>query len=378
MLTLPALSEVLGTALILAACAYVFLAAIALHKSRAPRLAMPASSGRPVTVLKPLCGAEPRLYDNLRGFCRQHYAEYQLVFGVRESTDPAIDVVRRLQREFPERDIQLVVAPQVYGHNLKVSNLINMLAAAKHDWLVLADSDIDVPDNYLSHVVAPLADPGTGIVTCLYRGRPGGGIWSQLGTQFIDEWFAPSVRLSQMFGSQRFGFGATIALRRDCLEGLGGLATLKDTLADDYWLGELSRRQGLRSVLSSVVTTTDVTETSLASLWAHELRWLRTIRALAPAGFAMSFVCFTLPILGIGLILAHNSYNFVMACAGMMARWWIHFTQRRGRDWQGAVYEAWLVPVRDLLLFIEWTVALTRWQVSWRGQVMNAKGHDPA
>ena len=378
MFTLTVLPEALGTALILAACAYALVAGIALHKTRLQSRARPVGATRPTSVLKPLCGAEPRLYDNLRSFCLQSHPHYQLVFGVRESNDPAIQVVERLRREFPDLDMQLVVAPQVHGQNLKVSNLINMLPAAKHDWLVLADSDIDVPINYLSHVVAPLANPATGIVTCLYRGRPAGGLWSQLGSQFIDEWFAPSVRLSQLLGSQRFGFGATIALRRDCLAGLGGLEALKDTLADDYWLGELSRRQGLRSVLSEVITTTDVTETSLASLWAHEIRWLRTIRSLAPLGFAMTFVCFTLPVLGIGLILAHNSYNFVMAGVGAVARWWIHFTQRRGRSWQGAKYEAWLVPARDLLLFIEWTVALTRWQVSWRGQVMNAKGHDPA
>ncbi len=378
MFTFSALPEVLGTALILAACAYALLACLALHRSRRPGPANAAERQRPVTILKPLCGDEPRLYENLRSFCLQDHAHYQLVFGVRELDDPAIKVVERLRGEFPGIVIDLVIAPQVHGRNLKVSNLINMLPAARHDWLVLADSDIDVPVNYLSHVVAPLGDPDTGIVTCLYRGRPDGGIWSQLGAQFIDEWFAPSVRLSQLLGSQRFGFGATIALRRDCLDGLGGLEALKDTLADDYWLGELSRRQGKRSVLSSVITTTDVTETRLASLWAHEMRWLRTIRSLAPAGFAMSFVCFTLPLLGIGLILAHNSYNFVMAGVGAMARWWIHFTQRRGRSWQGATYEAWLVPARDLLLFIEWTVALTRWQVRWRGQIMNAKGHDPA
>ncbi len=221
----------------------------------------------PVTILKPLCGAEPRLEDNLATLCTQTHPCYQVVCGVRAPDDPAIAVVERLRRRFPALELRLVVDPRIHGSNLKVSNLINMAGAARHPWLVLADSDIAVEPDYLERVTAPLADPAVGIVTCLYRGCATGGFWTRLGALFIATWFAPSVAVASRGGSSAFGFGATIALRADVLRATGGFEALKDRLADDFWLGELTRRQGLATVLSDVVVTTDVTEERFADLW---------------------------------------------------------------------------------------------------------------
>ncbi|TWG81705.1 ceramide glucosyltransferase [Cupriavidus gilardii J11] len=150
-----------------------------------------------VSVLKPLCGDEPRLYANLATFCRQTHPRFQLVFGVREADDPAIAVAERLREEFPDRDIALVVDTRMHGGNPKVSNLINMLGAAAYDRLVIADSDVAVPRDWLDRVAAPLEDHGVGIVTCLYRARPVGGAWARVGAQFVDEWFVPAVRIAQ-------------------------------------------------------------------------------------------------------------------------------------------------------------------------------------
>jgi ceramide glucosyltransferase len=155
-------------------------------------------------VLKPLCGAEPHLYENLAGLCRQDYPDYQLVFGVCAYDDPAITVVNRLRKAFPERDIVLIVDARTHGRNPKVSNLINLYRAARHAHLVIADSDIAVPPDYLRRLAGPLSDPHVGVVTCLYRGRPVDGIWSRLGAAFINEWFAPSVRVAHAGGSRRF------------------------------------------------------------------------------------------------------------------------------------------------------------------------------
>ncbi|GGA12463.1 bacteriohopanetetrol glucosamine biosynthesis glycosyltransferase HpnI [Dyella caseinilytica] len=363
----------LGIALAFAAAGYACVALWAVLKAaRAPR----ADGGRkpqPATVLKPLHGAEPRLYENLRSFCLQVHPDYQLVFGVREANDPAIAVVQRLRAEFPQRSIALVVDSRVYGANFKVSNLINMMPQAQHDWLVLADADISVPPDYLTRVTAPLADPGVGIVTCLYHGIPGPSFWSRLGRLFIDDWFAPSVRLSHAFGSTRFAFGSTIALRRNALQTIGGFEALRDTLADDFWLGELTRRAGLRTVLSDVVVGTDVGESKLKDLWTHELRWLRTIRSIAPAGFAMTFVCFTSPLLLLGLCLAPGAITAGLAVLGGGARVLLHFLQRRTSDQAFAWHEVLLIPLRDTLLLMEWAAALAGWQVRWRGQVMHAR-----
>ncbi|MCT9118073.1 bacteriohopanetetrol glucosamine biosynthesis glycosyltransferase HpnI [Cupriavidus gilardii] len=319
----------------------------------------------PVTVLKPLCGDEPRLYRNLASFCRQRHPCFQLVFGVSEPDDAALLAVERLRRAFPGCDIAVAVGAQrlvpalsnVAPVNPKVANLIAMLPLARHERLVIADSDIAVRADYLRRVTAPLADPRVGIVTCLYRGRPLRGAWARLGAQFIDEWFVPAVRVAQAGGSQRFGFGATIALRREALLRIGGFAAVADRLADDYWLGELTRRQGLRTVLSDVEVRTDIAETTPRALWSHELRWLRTLRGLDPAGFALVFLTFTWPMLAFGLLLASSRALALVAALGALAR------SLRCRD-AGAALRA---PLRDTLLLLEWTVAMAGRQVRWRG-----------
>lgn len=312
----------------------------------------------PVSILKPLSGAEPRLYDNLATLCGQTHQTYQIVFGVREADDPAVAVVERLRAAFPHCDIALAIGPAVHGRNLKVSNLINMLPLVKYDHLVLADSDMSVGPDYVARVTAPLADPRVGVVTCLYRGHALEGLWPALGAQFIDDWFAPSVRLAHAGGSRKFAFGATIALRRDALETIGGFHALVHRLADDYWLGELTRRQGLETVLSDVVVGTDVTETDLKTLWTHELRWLRTIRSLNPAGFGFLFITFTWPVLPLGVLLAPTPLTWSLAAIGALARSVV----------AGGLKAALRAPLRDVLLLAEWLVALTGSQVSWRGQ----------
>ncbi|MFC4527297.1 bacteriohopanetetrol glucosamine biosynthesis glycosyltransferase HpnI [Dyella halodurans] len=368
----------IGTGLNLAAAAYACVSLWAWFRCRHAQAGRPAGRAiHPVSVFKPLHGAEPRLYENLRSFCLQDHANYQLLLGVREADDPAIAVVERLIAEFPALPIRLVVDPRIHGANLKVSNLINLRPHAQHDWLVLADSDISVSVDYLSRVTAPLADADVGIVTCLYHGVAEGGFWSRLGCLFIDDWFAPSARLAHAFGSTRFAFGSTIALRRETLDAIGGFEILCDTLADDFWLGELSRRAGLRTVLSDLVVGTEVSETSFHALWTHELRWLRTIRAIAPAGFAMTFVCFTWPVLVLGLVLAPTPPNALLALLGGGARVVRYVAQRRGTARTSPWHDLGLTPYRDLLLLFEWAMALTRWRVEWRGRVLHARKHAP-
>jgi ceramide glucosyltransferase len=368
----------IGTVLCLAAAGYACFAVYAVLNGvrRAAVMALrerrDPSRLKPVSVLKPLCGAEPRLYDNLRSFFVQKHPAFQLVFGVRDAQDPAIAVVRRLQAEFPGVHTALVIDPRVHGANLKVSNLINLLPAACHDWLVLADSDIGVAPDYLDHVSAPLAEADVGVVTCLYRGVPRKGFWSRLGALFIDDWFAPSVQVSNAFGSTRFAFGSTIALRRDTLQAAGGLEALRDVLADDFWLGEFSRRQGLRTVLSHVVVTTDVIEGSLRELWTHELRWLRTTRAAEPTGFAFVFITFTFPVLLAGLLLARTELALGLSVVGAAGRLVLHYLQRQWRAEPVPGYEALLLPLRDSLMLATWAAAMTGFRVQWREQGLDA------
>lgn len=326
----------------------------------------------PVTVLKPLCGPEPRLEHNLATLCFQTHPQYQLVFGVRDPDDPAIPTVHRLMRRFPWIDMQLVIGPgdasRAHGCNRKVGNLANMMGVARHPWLVLADSDISVGPDYLERVTAPLHDAGVGIVTCLYHGRAQGGFWTRVGALFIDAWFAPSVRVASSGGGTAFGFGATIALRADTLHAIGGFAALQDRLADDYWLGALSRRLGLRTVLSDVWVGTDVTENTLPALWSRERRWLQTIRSLHPVGYAFSFITFTLPVLALGLWLAPAVWNWALALAGAGAR--LALYARRPAPGVPAPGHLACAPLRDCLLLLEWLSAFAGSTTRWRRHVL--------
>jgi ceramide glucosyltransferase len=317
-----------------------------------------------VTVLKPLCGSEHEIYACLRSFCDQDYPRFQVVFGVSDAADPAIAVVHRLQREFPHIDLKIAIDRRQHGSSPKVSNLINMMCLAHHDYLVLSDSDVRVTRDYLAKVVAPLLDPSVGIVTCMYRGWRRPGLWSLLGCLFINEWFTPSVRVAAMSGSRSFAFGATIAIRRQVLADIGGFMAIANQLADDYRLGELTRRMGLQTVLSEVVVETCVDERSVGELIRHELRWLRTIRAVRPVGYALSFITFGIPVAALGSLLAAGAVPalamFVVTAA---ARVMLHLVVREPRS---ALSHLLLLPLRDTLSFALWGWGFVTRRVHWR------------
>lgn len=359
-----------GLLLLAAAAAYALLALLARQRwrARARRVVAPPP-GRPVTVLKPLCGAEPLLYENLRSYCTQDHPAYQLLFALHGPDDPARKVAERLRAEFPALDIGIVIDPRVRGINRKVSSLANLLAQARHDWLLLADSDIAAPPDLLRRVTAPLADETVGVVTCLYRGRAARGFWPRLGERFIDDWFAPSVCLARLAGSTRYAFGATIALRREVLDAAGGFAAIADEVADDWWLGEHSRRAGYRTVLSECEVATDVSETRLVDVAARELRWLRAIRAVAPLGYAFSFVCWTTPVVALGWLLAGGSM-LASALAGTAIAARIAIAAEGTRSVRHLLDNAALIPLRDGLSLALWTVGLAGRAVRWRGQPM--------
>jgi ceramide glucosyltransferase len=352
-----------GIALTAVAMAYGVIACIAVRRrARIPRLA--PRDPPAVTILKPLCGAEPETYECLRSFCDQAYPEFQVIFGVCDSNDPVLGIVDRLKEEFPLRDMQIVVDRRQHGSSRKVSNLINMMALARHEFLVLSDSDVRVNRDYLARVVAPLLDGGVGIVTCAYRGWPGQGLWSLLGSLFINEWFIPSVRVSAMAGSRSFAFGATIAMRRQVLARIGGFASIADQLADDYRLGELTRRQGLRTVLSEVVVDVRVAERNFGDLVRHELRWLRTIRALRPVGYAFCFVTFGMPVAAIGTLLAGGTLPVLgLLAATAAARVMLHWSVREPGS---SGTQLLILPLRDLLTLSLWAWSFAARSVHWR------------
>ena len=351
-----------GYAFAFASMIYSLITAFATRRTFAPARASHEALP-PVTILKPLFGAQPETYECLRSFCEQAYPQYQVIFGVCDPQDPAVAVVHRLQREFPARDLVLAADRKEHGSNRKVNNLINMMAAARHDYLVISDSDVRVDHDYLAKLIPPLLDAGVGIVTCGYRGVPRPGIWSLLGSMYINEWFMPSVRVAALMGFRAFAFGATIGIRRETLDKIGGFHAVSNQLADDYRLGELTRQLGLRTVLSELEVDTFVEDCTAADLVAHELRWRRTIRNLSPYGYGFSVVTLGLPVTALQLLLTQGAVPAAaIFSTTALASTLIHFNARRPGTPTSVLL---LVPFRDLLhfgLFI-WSFATRR--VQW-------------
>jgi ceramide glucosyltransferase len=355
------LLELAGVCLTLASSSYALIAW--LLPPNTWRAEAPSGERPSVSVLKPLYGFDSRLEENLRSLVCAADSEVEILCGVRDPADGAIDVVKRLQQEYPACRLTLVVDPRVHGHNLKVSNVMNLFQRAQGELLVIADSDILVGADYVRRVVAPLADPRVGLVTCLYRGRARSNLLSRIGSLFVDTWFIPSVGVASHLGERSFGFGSTVAMSRRTLEAIGGLEAVKDQLADDYWIGELIYRLGLKTVLSDVWVETDVVETSFAKLWQREVRWMRTIRSINRAGFSMTFITHTVPMLLLGVLLDSSEFNLCVAAVGLLAR--IGLQRRAGQQ------ALWLMPLRDGLLLLEWAAALFGQRVTWRDQTLH-------
>ena len=325
----------------------------------------------PVSILKPLKGIDPDIYQSFRSHCLQDYPEYEIIFGVNDPNDTAIESVKKLQREFPDRRIQLLVCQKILGANVKVSNLAQMLAEARHDYLIVNDSDIRVESNYLSRVTAPLTDPHVGMVTCLYRGVAAATLGSRLEGLGISIDFCPGVLAArQLEGGIRFGLGSTLAFRRAELEKIGGFASFVDYLADDYELGKRIAGLGLAVKLSDVVVETYLPSYRLREFFAHQLRWARGVRDARAAGY-MGLI-FTFGIMWSLLALA-ASRAALWACGALAITLFLRLAVAlfvgRGvlRDHQILKY-AWLIPVRDLFAAAIWLMSLRGHIVTWRGE----------
>jgi ceramide glucosyltransferase len=333
----------------------------------------------PITILKPLHGAEPLLEDALATLCVQDHPDYQIVFGVQDAADPAAAIVGRLQARFPACEIALVIDPRRHGANGKVGNLINMLPAARHPVLAIADSDLHVRPDYLTRLLAALAEPGTGLVTTLYAGLPATDcLAAWMGATQITHTFLPGALLARALGRQDC-LGATMVLRRETLARIGGFPALVDHLADDNALGRLVSGLGLAVRLATTVPATTVPETNLPALLRHELRWARTIRALAPAPFAASVLQYPLVWAALAVLVSGGA---AWALALFVAAWLVRALQARGIDralaplLPGVAIAApvWLLPLRELMSVLVLAGGFTGSRVDWRGHTMEADG----
>ncbi len=330
----------------------------------------------PVSILKPLKGTDPEIYESFRSHCLQDYSEYEIIFGVNDPNDPAIDSVKELQREFPDRRIQLVVSPQILGANVKVSNLAQMLGEARYDLLIINDSDIRVQPDYLRRVTAPLADSRVGLVTCLYRGVAGATLGSQLEALGISTDFCASVLAArQVERGIRFGLGSTLAFRRAELEKIGGFASFVDYLADDYELGKRIAGLGLSVKLSEVVVETYLPSYGLREFFAHQLRWARGVRDARAGGYFG--LVFTFGLLW-ALLAVAASGGALWACCVLLFTLLIRLAVGLSVGWsvledRQVLKYAWLIPLRDLVAVVVWIASLGGHSVTWRGDRFKLK-----
>jgi len=345
-----------------AVAAGVFAGRLAARETVAP------AEAPSLTLLKPLHGREIGLEANLESFLRQDYpGPVQLVCGVSDPADPALEAVEAVRRAHPEADIAVVVDPTAHGANRKVSNLINMLGAARHETLVLSDADIAVRPDYLARIAAALNESGVGAVTCYYRGVARAGLPSVLAAMGVSYGFMPNVILGVALGLARPCMGSTIAIRRATLGEIGGFEALSDVLMDDYDIGRAVRARGYRVALPAFLVDHGCSEASLAEVMAHEMRWAVTVRMIDPAGHVGSLVTHALSWALIGtVLLAGAPIGWAVAALALLGRLWLKW--RIDHASGASSGPALLLPLRDIMSFVIFLGSLFARAVYWRGE----------
>ena len=368
---------VAGTGL-LAASVYLGLVVVASVRFRVS--ARPGSDLRegkrdlpPVTVLKPLHGMEPLLEECLESFFRQDYPAYELIFGARTGSDPALAVVESLRRKYPDIPARIVLSGEPAYPNAKVYLMEKMAPLAAYPTLVITDSDVRVTRDYLQQVVRPMLDANVGMVTCLYRGVSTGGFWSRLEALGMSIEMSSGVVVADLLEGMKFALGPTMVIRKDVLEGWGGFGVLRDYCADDFVMGALTAESGKTVVLSHHVIDHIVLNRTARQSLLHQLRWMKSSRFSRRLGHLGTGLTFAMPFgllglaagwisgnwpLGLGLLGTAFANRVVQA---MVVGWGVT------RDRYSALY-CWLYPFRDLLGFILWCGSFSGSEIVWRGE----------
>jgi ceramide glucosyltransferase len=321
----------------------------------------------PVSVIKPVCGVDFASYENFASFCRQDYPDYEILFAVNDLSDPAVGFVRQLAADFPERGIRLLSGAARNGTNQKVNNLALLAHEAKHEVLVMSDGDVRVGPNYLREVVAPLHDPETGAVTCLYRGLAQRNLLAELEAVGVASDFSASVLLAAATQGVQFALGASIATTKEWLGKVGGFESFGNMLADDYELGNRIAKAGGRVEVSREVVCTMYPAQSMRGFWEHQLRWARTIRLCRPASYLGLLLTQGLPWTVLAVAVAPTrlvaaaylgAYVVLRLLMALIAGVWglQDATVRR---------KFWLVPLRDAVNFCVWLASFASNRVVW-------------
>jgi ceramide glucosyltransferase len=324
----------------------------------------------PVSLLKSLKGLDPHMYAALRSHCVLEYTEYELLFGVSDPHEPALRAVYQLQQEFPARRIRVIQCPRSLGLNGKVSTLAQMVPQAKYQHLLINDSDIIAPPDYLRRVMSAFTRERVGVVTTLYRGLSGKALPSRMEALGLSTDFMGGVLVArELEGGVRFALGATMATTKTVIRDIGGLETLVDYLGDDYELGARTAAAGYKVEIADVVVETGLPDYTFHQFWAHQMRWARTVRDRRPAQYFGLIVTFGWA-WGIMAVLVAPSLWWTWTALGVAAMfrllaavtvgWGVLKDPRLWRD-------LWLLPIRDLVALAVWFASFAGNEIEWRG-----------
>ncbi len=322
----------------------------------------------PVTVLKPVCGREKDQERNLASACLQDYPGFQVVYSVQDAGDPALPILREIGRKHPKRAAVAVENYRV-GPNGKVNNLLGGLAQARHEILVISDSDVYLRPDYLKTIVAPLADPEVGYACTLYRAGSAGSWLEKMELLTLNADFVPGVIFAYATGASAFCLGSSVALRRRSLEEAGGLEPLGEYLAEDYEMGKRVLRSGKRMVLLPYFVDLTVDLPKFSAWWSHQVAWDQKTRSARPGAFFATILTRSVPFAVLfaacrggdapGLLVLAAALGVRLAAAALMLALF--------RDREGLKSLA-LLPLRDMAALATWALAFTRKTVWWRGR----------
>jgi ceramide glucosyltransferase len=345
----------LGYAVLSVIAAIRYLAA-----ARPPAPAAP----EPISVLKPLAGLDEGLEQNLRTFFTQDYPQFEIVFAVREASDPCVPLVRRLAEEYPQVPSQLLVVGEPPYPHAKVYSLARMLAEARHDLVVMSDSDIRVGPDLLRVIADEFADGRTALATCPYCAIAGRSFWSRLEALGMNTNFWQGVLTARLLAGMKFAVGPTIAARRRAIEAIGGIERVKDYIAEDFDLGRLMAQSGYRVILSSYVIEHRIGSESWAKNFTHRIRWGRTSRRSRPLGYIGQIFTYPIPVALLLCIVMGQAWPLVAVAASFRyaSAWMI------SQVVLGAPLNWILLPVEDVLGFLFWIAGFFGKTITWRGR----------
>ncbi len=329
-------------------------------------------SGRrwpPVSILKPVHGLEKNLKENLRSACRQDYPDYQVVFSAQDLDDPAIPILQELQQEFGSGLVEVAIENRSAGSNGKINNMIGGLQHAKHDVIVISDSDVKLEPDYLKTIVAPLDNPDVGCVCTLYKATCADRWYEKVELLTLNADFMTSVVFAHVTGASKFCLGASAALRKSTLSSIGGLEALADYLVEDYEMGRRIWESGKRIAVVPHLVETTVDLKSPLQWWNHQVYWDQNTRAARPLAFLSTVMIRLIPFALLFALLRRGDplslavlggavFLRLSTCAIILGRWF--------RDREG-VRSLWLLPFRDVASLASWLLAFTKRTTIWRG-----------